>query len=82
MKLESVSRFVTYHFDLAVNKYTNSVDYQSTNSFYQIMTSNAQNALKDHGKESNPVLDELDPDTFEVVAKKVNKIWQSEQYKG
>ena len=66
---------------LAVNKYINSVDFQSTNNFYHIMTSNAQNALKDHGKEANPVLEQLDPSTFEVAAKKQSTMWHSDQYK-
>ena len=45
------------------------------------MTENSKKALTTAGQEHNPVLDQLDPSTFEAAAKKQSTMWQSEQYK-
>ena len=45
------------------------------------MTEKSKQALTTLGQEHNPTLDELDPSTFEVAAKKQSTMWQSEQYK-
>ena len=44
------------------------------------MTEKSKNALTET-KMVNPVLDELDPQTFEVAAKKYSAMWKTEQYK-
>ena len=45
------------------------------------MTENAKGALKTTNQTVNPVLEQLDPEIFEVAAKKNSAIWKSEQYK-
>ena len=83
-KTQSIERkFQNYSFDLvaAVNKYINNDDYLSTNNAFHQLTDKSKKALATLGQEHNPVLDELDPSTFEVAAKKQSTMWQSEQYK-
>ena len=51
----------------------------TTNNFYHQMTAKSQKALSGTN-ETSEVLEQLDPETFEVAAKKVSAIWKSEQY--
>lgn len=44
------------------------------------MTDNSKNALAET-QMVNPVLDKLDPETFEVAAKKHSTMWNTSQYK-
>ena len=63
-----------------VNKYVSSIDFQSSNNFYHEMTNKSINVLKDT-QMVNPVIDQLDPETFEVTAKKHSTMWNTNQYK-
>ena len=63
-----------------VNKYVSSIDLQSSNNFYHEMTNKSINVLKDT-QMVNPVIDQLDPETFEVTAKKHSTMWNTNQYK-
>ena len=65
---------------LAVNKYIHSQDFQTSNTFYHQMTEKSKNALAET-QMVNPVLDKLDPETFEVAAKKHSTMWHTSQYK-
>ena len=56
-------------------------DFETTNSFYQKLTANAQSKITEHAQKENPVLDSLDPDVFEVAAKKKSLMWSTQQYK-
>ena len=44
------------------------------------MTAQSIGVLKDT-QTVNPVIDQLDPETFEVTAKKCSTMWKNEQYK-
>ena len=46
------------------------------------MTSNSKNVLEQTQRVVNPIIDSLDPETFEVTAKKYSTIWKNDQYKG
>ena len=72
--------FLTIIVFLAVNKYINSMDFQSSNNFYHQMTDKSKKVLTDT-QMVNPVIDQLDPETFEVAAKKHSTMWNTQQYK-
>ena len=65
---------------IAVNKYVSSVDFQSSNNFFHQLTAQSIGVLKDT-QTVNPVIDQLDPETFEVTAKKCSTMWNNSQYK-
>ena len=56
------------------------MDFQSSNNFYHQMTDKSKKVLTDT-QMVNPVIDSLDPETFEVAAKKHSSIWNNMQYK-
>ena len=63
-----------------VHHFNDNIDFQTSNAFYHSVTKNsAQNQL-DNPMESQ-VLNELDPEVFEVAAKKENPIWKTTTYK-
>ena len=64
----------------AKNPYGGSQDFLTSNSVFQGMTANSQQVLKETTKEVNPVIDSLDPETFEVTAKKYSTMWKTKQY--
>ena len=45
------------------------------------MTENSKGALANEASHVNPVLEKLDPSTFEVAAKKHSTMWNTQQYK-
>ena len=63
-----------------MNKYVNSIDYQTSNNFYHQMTDKSKKVLIDT-QTVNPVIESLDPETFEVAAKKHSSIWNNNQFK-
>ena len=63
-----------------MNKYVSSNDFQSSNNFFHQMTDKSKKVLSDT-QMVNPIVDQLDPETFEVTAKKASSIWNNNQYK-
>ena len=45
------------------------------------MTEKSKNSLCENANDTNPALEQLDPSTFEVAAKKHSAMWQTDQYK-
>ena len=68
------------YWTIAVNKYVSSIDFQSSNNFFHQMTAQSIGVLKDT-QTVNPVIDQLDPETFEVTAIKCSTMWSNSQYK-
>ena len=65
---------------IAKNNYLASNDFQTSNSFFHQLTDKSQVQIK-ASETVNPVINSLDPEAFEVAAKKTSQIWRSEQYK-
>ena len=63
-----------------VNKYISSEDFITTNSFNNMMTKKSAQVLTET-QQVNPIIDSLDPETFEVAAKKHSSMWNTKQYK-
>ncbi|CDW91627.1 UNKNOWN [Stylonychia lemnae] len=64
-----------------VNKYIASQDYQTSNHAFHQMTENSQNKLRETQGFTNPVIEGLQPEVFEVSAKRNAPIWKTDQYK-
>ena len=45
-------------------------DFQTSNSFYHKLTNESQQVMDQSARQTNPVIDSLDPSVFEVTAKK------------
>ena len=56
-------------------------DYQTSNTFAHKLTNESQQVMNEAARQSNPVIDSLDPSVFEVTAKKQSLMWQSQQYR-
>ena len=56
------------------------MDFQTSNNYFHQMTNNSKKVLQET-QMVNPVLNQLDPETFEVAAKKYSTIWKTNQYK-
>ena len=63
-----------------VHHFEDNIDFQTTNGFYQSLTKNSVSTQKDNPVQSQ-VLNELDPEVFEVTAKKASSIWSTNTYK-
>ena len=59
-----------------VNKYISSEDFITTNSFNNMMTKKSAHVLKET-QQVNPIIESLDPETFEVAAKKNSSMWNT-----
>ena len=53
----------------------------TSNNFAHTMTAESQSVVNQQAAVSNPVIESLDPSVFEVTAKKVSHMWQSQQYR-
>jgi hypothetical protein len=56
-------------------------EFETSNGFYQKLTSQAQNKFAESAHIVNPIIDSLDPEVFEVAAKKKSLMWESQQYR-
>ena len=62
----------THHHD-------DNIDFQTSNAFYHSLTkSSVESQLNNHAE--SDVLNDLDPEVFEVTAKKQNSIWKTNTY--
>ena len=64
----------------ARNQYENSIDFLTSNCYYNTLTANSSKVLKETTATVNPVIDELDAEAFTVAAKKVAGVWKTKQY--
>ena len=76
-KADSVARKLHSSNDCIAKGNTVSTDFMTSNNFYHQMTANSQQVMKATGKEVNPIIDSLAPETFEVTAKKYSTIWKT-----
>ena len=60
--------------------FEDNIDFQTSNAFYQSLTKNATGNQAANPLDSQ-VLNELDPEVFEVSAKRQNPIWKTGTYK-
>ena len=60
--------------------YTASKDFQTSNATFHKLTDKSKQVLLE-SQTVNPIIDSLDPETFEVAAKKHSTIWTSNQYR-
>ena len=79
-KADSVARKLHSSNDCIAKGNKVSTDFMTSNNFYHQMTANSQQVLKETGKEVNPIIDSLAPETFEVTAKKYSTLWKTKQY--
>ena len=56
-------------------------DFTTSNNFYHQLTADSQQVVTQQAAISNPVIEGLDPEVFEVTAKKSSLMWQSQQYR-
>ena len=63
-----------------VHHFDDNIDFQTTNTFYHGLTKNSVQTQLAHPVDS-PVLNDLDPEVFEVTAKRENPIWRTSTYK-
>ena len=63
------------------NKFQGVASFETSNTFFNNMTTNSALKLREQEQVDNPVLKELDPSVFEVAAKKNAAIWKTEQYR-
>ena len=62
------------------NKYTSSQDFMTSNATFHRLTDKSKQVLLE-SQTVNPIIDNLDPETFEVTAKKHSTIWKTNQYR-
>lgn len=60
--------------------YTSSKDFQTSNATFHRLTDKSKQVLLE-SQTVNPIIDSLDPETFEVAAKKHSTIWTTNQYR-
>ena len=65
---------------VATNAYENSIDFMTSNTYYNQLTANSGKVLRETTAEVNPIIDELSPETFEVAAKRHSALWKTKQY--
>lgn len=63
-------------FKLGENKYTISQDFMTSNATFHHLTDKSKQVLIE-SQTVNPIIDNLDPETFEVTAKKYSQIWKT-----
>eukprot|EP00345_Euplotes_harpa_P002577 CAMPEP_0168323486 /NCGR_PEP_ID=MMETSP0213-20121227/3512_1 /TAXON_ID=151035 /ORGANISM="Euplotes harpa, Strain FSP1.4" /LENGTH=205 /DNA_ID=CAMNT_0008325571 /DNA_START=15 /DNA_END=632 /DNA_ORIENTATION=- len=63
-----------------VHHHDDNIDFQTTNGFYHSLTKNSVKTQHDNPVES-PVLNDLEPEVFEITAKKASSIWKTNTYK-
>lgn len=56
-------------------------DFLTSNSAVHQLTNYSQQKIDEKALQSNPVIDSLDPEVFEVSAKKHSLMWSSKQYR-
>ena len=56
-------------------------EHETSNSFYHKLTHEAKTKLQEGSHIVNPVIESLDPETFEVAAKKKSLMWSTQQYR-
>ena len=65
---------------IATNKVVTQ-DFLTSNSAVHQLTNYSQQKIDEKAQQSNPVIDSLDPEVFEVSAKKHSLMWSSKQYR-
>ena len=56
-------------------------EHETSNSFYHKLTHEAKTKLQEGSHTVNPIIESLDPETFEVAAKKKSLMWSTQQYR-
>ena len=70
----------SFFLNIATNKYIGEQAFCTSNTFFHQMTNKSAQVLTDT-QTVNPVIESLDPETFEVTAKKHSTMWSTGQYK-
>ncbi len=79
--LTNVSAITVLWSILAINGYTGgSLDFETTNNFFQQITEHSKQKLNELNSQKNEVLEALSPETFEVSAKRNSTIFKSDAY--
>ena len=79
--LTNVSAFAILLSFVAINGYTGgSLDFETTNNFFQQITEHSKQKLNELNSQKNEVLEALSPETFEVSAKRNSTIFKSAAY--
>ena len=77
---KTIFRYISYCIILAPKK-PQSTEFLTSNAAAHQLTNHSQQKIDEKAKISNPVIDSLDPDVFEVSAKKHSLMWSSQQYR-
>ena len=77
---KTIFRYISYCIFPAPKK-PQSTEFLTSNAAAHQLTNYSQQKIDEKAKISNPVVDSLDPETFEVAAKKQSLMWGSQQYR-